>query len=70
MGHIELSRSADLILVAPATADMMAKMAQGQADDLASLILATDTPIIAPLDVRMWEHSATQRNYASFKPMA
>ena len=65
MGHIELSRSADLILVAPATADMMAKMAQGRADDLAStLILATDTPVlIAPsMNVRMWEHSATQRN--------
>ena len=65
MGHIELSRSADLILVAPATADMMAKMAQGRADDLAStLILATDTPVlIAPsMNVRMWGHSATQRN--------
>ena len=65
MGHIELSRSADLILVAPATADMMAKIAQGRADDLAStLILATDTPVlIAPsMNVRMWEHSATQRN--------
>ena len=65
MGHIELSRSADLILVAPATADMMAKMAQGRADDLAStLLLATDTPVlIAPsMNVRMWEHSATQRN--------
>ena len=65
MGHIELSRSADLILVAPATADMMAKIAQGRADDLAStLILATDTPVlIAPsMNVRMWGHSATQRN--------
>ncbi|MBT4953590.1 MAG: bifunctional phosphopantothenoylcysteine decarboxylase/phosphopantothenate--cysteine ligase CoaBC, partial [Rhodobacteraceae bacterium] len=65
MGHIELSRSADLVLVAPATADMMAKMAQGRADDLAStLLLATDTPVlIAPsMNVRMWEHSATQRN--------
>ena len=65
MGHIELSRSADLVLVAPATADMMAKMAQGRADDLAStLLLATDTPVlIAPsMNVRMWEHAATQRN--------
>ena len=65
MGHIQLSRSADLILVAPATADMMAKMAQGRADDLAStLLLATDTPVmIAPaMNVRMWDHPATQRN--------
>lgn len=65
MGHIQLSRSADLILVAPATADIMAKMAQGRADDLAStLLLATDTPVmIAPaMNVRMWEHAATRRN--------
>ena len=65
MGHIQLSRSADLVLVAPATADMMAKMAQGRADDLAStLLLATDTPVmIAPaMNVRMWDHPATQRN--------
>ena len=65
MGHIELSRSADLIVVAPATADLMAKMATGVADDLAStLLLATDTPVmIAPaMNVRMWEHAATQRN--------
>lgn len=65
MGHIQLSRSADLILVAPATADIMAKMAQGRADDLAStLLLATDTPVmIAPaMNVRMWEHPATHRN--------
>ncbi|MEO0665241.1 MAG: bifunctional phosphopantothenoylcysteine decarboxylase/phosphopantothenate--cysteine ligase CoaBC, partial [Pseudomonadota bacterium] len=65
MGHIELSRSADLIVVAPATADLMAKMATGAADDLAStLLLATDTPVmIAPsMNVRMWEHAATQRN--------
>ncbi|MCQ0091185.1 bifunctional phosphopantothenoylcysteine decarboxylase/phosphopantothenate--cysteine ligase CoaBC [Roseovarius sp. M141] len=65
MGHIELSRSADLIVVAPATADLMAKMAQGQAGDLAStLLLATDTPLlIAPaMNVRMWQHKATQRN--------
>ncbi len=65
MGHIQLSRSADLIVVAPATADLMAKMATGQADDLAStLLLATDTPVlIAPaMNVRMWAHQATQRN--------
>ncbi|MCZ4352182.1 bifunctional phosphopantothenoylcysteine decarboxylase/phosphopantothenate--cysteine ligase CoaBC [Roseovarius aestuarii] len=70
MGHIELSRSADLIVVAPATADLMAKMAGGQADDLAStLLLATDTPVlIAPaMNVRMWEHPATQRNIATLK---
>ena len=67
MGHIQLSRSADLIVVAPATADLMAKAAQGRADDLAStLLLATDTPILmAPaMNVRMWEHKATQRNLA------
>ncbi len=67
MGHIQLSRSADLIVVAPATADLMAKMAQGHANDLAStLLLATDTPVlIAPaMNVRMWQHPATQRNLA------
>ena len=65
MGHIQLSRVADLIVVAPATADLMAKMAQGRADDLAStLLLATDTRVlIAPaMNVRMWGHLATQRN--------
>ncbi len=65
MGHIQLSRVADLVVVAPATADLMAKMAQGHANDLAStLLLATDTPVlIAPaMNVRMWEHAATQRN--------
>ncbi|WP_299287146.1 bifunctional phosphopantothenoylcysteine decarboxylase/phosphopantothenate--cysteine ligase CoaBC [uncultured Tateyamaria sp.] len=70
MGHIQLSRSADLILVAPATADIMAKMAQGRADDLAStLLLATDTPVmVAPaMNVRMWDHAATQRNLAQIK---
>lgn len=70
MGHIQLSRSADLILVAPATADLMAKMAHGQANDLAStLLLATDTPVmIAPaMNVRMWEHPATQRNIAQLR---
>lgn len=68
MGHIQLSRSADLIVVAPATADLMAKMAQGHASDLAStLLLATDTPVlIAPaMNVRMWQHPATQRNIAT-----
>lgn len=67
MGHIELSRSADLIVVAPATADLLAKMAGGRADDLAStLLLATDTPVlVAPaMNVRMWLHPATQRNIA------
>jgi phosphopantothenoylcysteine decarboxylase/phosphopantothenate--cysteine ligase len=67
MGHIQLSRSADLIVVAPATADLMAKMAQGRADDLAStLLLATDTRVLlAPaMNVRMWTHPATQRNLA------
>lgn len=67
MGHIQLSRVADLLVVAPATADLMAKMAQGRADDLAStLLLATDTPVmIAPaMNVRMWQHPATQRNIA------
>ncbi|OWU83352.1 bifunctional phosphopantothenoylcysteine decarboxylase/phosphopantothenate synthase [Oceanicola sp. 22II-s10i] len=70
MGHIQLSRSADLVVVAPATADLMAKMAQGLANDLAStLLLATDTPVlIAPaMNVRMWDHPATQRNLATLK---
>ena len=68
MGHIQLSRSADLVVVAPATADLMAKMAHGLANDLASnLLLATDTPIlVAPaMNVRMWGHAATQRNIAT-----
>lgn len=68
MGHIQLSRSADLVVVAPATADLMAKMAQGLANDLAStLLLATDTQVLlAPaMNVRMWEHPATQRNIAT-----
>ena len=70
MGHIELSRSADLIVVAPATADLMAKMAGGHADDLASTVLmATDTPVlVAPaMNVRMWLHPANQRNIATLK---
>ncbi|MGF1542931.1 MAG: bifunctional phosphopantothenoylcysteine decarboxylase/phosphopantothenate--cysteine ligase CoaBC [Parvularculaceae bacterium] len=65
MGHIELSRSADLVVVAPATADLMAKAANGLANDLASTaLLATDKPVLyAPaMNVRMWEHPATQRN--------
>ena len=70
MGHIELSRAADLIVVAPATADLMAKMAGGLANDLAStLLLATDKRVlIAPsMNVRMWEHPATQRNLATLQ---
>lgn len=65
MGHIELSRSADLVVAAPATADLMAKAANGHADDLASTtLLATDKPVLmAPaMNVRMWEHAATKRN--------
>lgn len=65
MGHIQLSRNADLLVVVPATADLMAKMAAGLADDLATtLLLATDKPVlIAPaMNVRMWQHPATQRN--------
>ena len=70
MGHIELSRAADLIVVAPATADLMAKAANGHASDLAStVLLATDKPVMmAPaMNVRMWTHPATQRNLATLK---
>jgi len=70
MGHIELSRAADLVVVAPATADLLAKMAAGLADDLAStLLLATDKPVlVAPaMNVRMWQHPATQRNIAQLR---
>ena len=70
MGHIELSRSADLIVVAPATADLLAKMANGLADDLASTtLLATDKRVLAApaMNVRMWTHPATQRNVARLK---
>ncbi len=70
MGHIQLSRVADLIVVAPATADLLAKMAQGRADDLAStLLLATDTAVlVAPaMNLRMWHHPATQRNLAQLR---
>lgn len=65
MGHIQLSREADLVVVCPATADLLAKMAAGIADDLATtLILATDKPVMAvpAMNVRMWQHAATQRN--------
>ncbi|MFU7527493.1 phosphopantothenoylcysteine decarboxylase [Qipengyuania sp. ASV99] len=70
MGHIELSREADLIVVCPATADLMAKMAAGIADDLATtLILATNKPVMAvpAMNVKMWEHESTQRNVAWLK---
>ncbi len=70
MGHIQLSRSADLVLVVPATADLMAKAASGLADDLASTtLLATDKPVMmAPaMNVRMWLHPATQRNLARLR---
>ena len=67
MGHIQLSRQADLVVVCPATANMLAKMAHGIADDLATtLLLATDKPVMAvpAMNVRMWQHEATQRNAA------
>ncbi len=70
MGHIELSRSADLVVVAPATADLMAKLANGLANDLASTaLLATDKPVMmAPaMNVRMWEHAATRRNHQQLR---
>ncbi|MBC7985301.1 MAG: bifunctional phosphopantothenoylcysteine decarboxylase/phosphopantothenate synthase [Sphingomonadaceae bacterium] len=65
MGHIQLSREVDLVVVCPATADLLAKMAAGIADDLATtLLLATDKPVLAvpAMNVRMWEHAATRRN--------
>ena len=68
IGHIELSRSADLVVVAPASADIMARMANGIASDLATTaLLATDKKVlIAPaMNVRMWQHAATQRNIAT-----
>src|SRR6202043_1006260 len=67
IGHIRLSREADVVVVAPATADLLAKMAGGHADDLAStVLLATDKPVlIAPaMNPRMWDHAATRRNLA------
>ena len=70
IGHIQLSRAADLVLVCPATADLIAKMAAGIADDLATtLLLATDKPVfVAPaMNVRMWQHEATQANIAKLR---
>jgi phosphopantothenoylcysteine synthetase/decarboxylase len=70
IGHIQLSRAADFVLVCPATADLIAKMAAGIADDLATtLLLATDKPVlVAPaMNVRMWMHPATQRNVTQLK---
>jgi phosphopantothenoylcysteine decarboxylase/phosphopantothenate--cysteine ligase len=70
MGHIQLSRSADLVVVCPASADMLAKMACGIADSLATtLLLATDKPVLAvpAMNVLMWEHGATQANIATLR---
>ena len=70
MGHIQLSRAADLVLVCPATADLIARMASGQACDLATtILLATDKPVVvAPaMNVRMWQHEATQANIATLR---
>ncbi len=70
MGHIQLSRSADLVVVCPATADLLAKMAAGLADDLATtLLLATDKPVLAApaMNVRMWSHAATVANVATLR---
>jgi phosphopantothenoylcysteine decarboxylase/phosphopantothenate--cysteine ligase len=70
MGHIQLSRAADLVLVCPATADLLAKMAAGLAGDLATtLLLATDKPVVAApaMNVRMWQHEATRANVATLR---
>jgi phosphopantothenoylcysteine decarboxylase/phosphopantothenate--cysteine ligase len=70
MGHIQLSRQADLVVVCPATADLLAKMHAGIADDLATtLLLATDKPVLAvpAMNVRMWQHPATRRNVAGLR---
>ncbi|QJB69448.1 bifunctional phosphopantothenoylcysteine decarboxylase/phosphopantothenate synthase [Parasphingorhabdus halotolerans] len=70
MGHIQLSREADLVVVCPATANLLAKMAGGIADDLATtLLLATDTQVMAvpAMNVRMWDHAATRRNISQLK---
>ena len=70
MGHIQLSRSADLVVVCPATADLLAKAAHGHANDLASTtLMATDTPVVMvpAMNVRMWEHPATRRNVATLR---
>src|SRR5215470_13786721 len=68
VGHIRLARDCDLVLIAPATADLLAKMANGLADDLAStVLLATDRPVLAApaMNPRMWAHAATRRNVAT-----
>src|SRR3954469_15623861 len=70
MGHIQLSREADLVVVCPATADLLARMAAGIADDLATtLLLATDKKVLAApaMNVRMWQHEATRRNVARLR---
>lgn len=70
MGHIQLSRQADLVVVCPATANLLAKMASGIADDLATtLLLATDKPVMAvpAMNVRMWEHAATRKNVEALR---
>src|SRR5687768_6359379 len=70
IGHVRLSREADLVVVAPATADLLAKMAGGHADDLASaVLLATDKPVLAApaMNPRMWLHPATRRNVAQLE---
>jgi phosphopantothenoylcysteine decarboxylase/phosphopantothenate--cysteine ligase len=70
MGHIQLSREADLVVVAPASADLLARMAGGLANDLATtLLLATDKPVLAApaMNVRMWHHPATRRNVAQLR---
>jgi phosphopantothenoylcysteine decarboxylase / phosphopantothenate---cysteine ligase len=70
MGHIQLSRQADLVVVCPATADLLAKMHAGIANDLATtLLLATDKPVLAvpAMNVRMWQHAATRRNVAALR---
>ncbi len=70
MGHIQLSRDADLLVVAPASADILARMAGGMANDLATtVLLATDKPVLAApaMNVRMWQHPATQANLACLK---
>src|ERR671938_1134014 len=70
IGHIQLSRAANFILVCPASADLLAKMAAGIADDLATtLLLATDKPVLAApaMNVRMWQHEATKRNVARLR---
>jgi phosphopantothenoylcysteine decarboxylase/phosphopantothenate--cysteine ligase len=70
IGHIQLSRQADLIVICPATANLLAKMASGIADDLAStILLATDKPVLAvpAMNIRMWHHAATQRNLTQLR---